>query len=222
MKKCHASVASSEPTVEVRPEPSPAADNASFDGFSRGSGPDLFPAQDISWFMKLPQYVMAYFGRFHPGFPALHQPSFDVTAVKEPLLQAVACIGAVYHSPSSDHSISKALFEAGYKSLNRYVQEDRSRFREVWVIQAFILFEYFAIYSCRDDLFSTSLSIHRRLVDAAREYQMLQDGVAMNGSDAGLSPDQVEDPVNGFISSHATNSVEERWKAFIDSESQKR
>ena len=206
----------------MRPEPSPATDNVSIDDFGRGLGPDAFPAQDISWFMKLPQYIMAYFGRFHPAFPILHQPTFDVTSVKEQLLQAVACIGAVYHSPGSDHSMSKTLFDAGYKSLDRYVQEDRSRFREVWVVQAFILFEYFAIYCCRDDLFSTSLSIHRSLVDAAREYQMLQDGVALNGSDAGLSPDQVEDPANDFPSSHSSNSVEERWKIFVSSESQKR
>ncbi len=53
--------------------------------------------------------------------PALHQPTFDVMSISEPLLQAVACIGAAYRSIEPDYAISRAFFEAGYKALYSYV-----------------------------------------------------------------------------------------------------
>lgn len=81
----------------------------------------MFSPQNISWFFKLPQFIAAFFERFYPSFPAIHRPTFDATAGKEPLLQAVACIGAMYHSPGSNQSISSALFEAGLRSLDAYV-----------------------------------------------------------------------------------------------------
>jgi hypothetical protein len=84
--------------------------------------PDLFASPDISWLFRLPQYIAAYFDKFHPTLPALHQPTFDMATAKEPLLQAIACLGGVCHSPTSDHRISTTLFEAGYKSLNKYVR----------------------------------------------------------------------------------------------------
>lgn len=82
---------------------------------------DLFLSQNISWLFRLPQFITAFFDRFHPSFPAIHRPTFDVTAAKEPLLQAVACIGALYQAPGCNHSISSALFDAGHKSLDKYV-----------------------------------------------------------------------------------------------------
>ncbi|KPM41828.1 hypothetical protein AK830_g4738 [Neonectria ditissima] len=170
----------------------------------------LFSPHDISWLFKLPQYIAAYFDRFHPTLPALHWPSIDMATTREPLLQAIACIGAVYHSPG--HKFSLVLFEAGLKSLDQYTREDRSRFREVWVIQAYLLFEYFATYSCQEDLFPRALGVHRTLVDAAREFQMLQDGAALNSGSSDTSMDRND----------GLDSEETRWKTFIESESQKR
>ncbi|KAF7562890.1 hypothetical protein G7046_g1240 [Stylonectria norvegica] len=184
---------------------------------------DILLPQDISWLFRLPQYITAYFDKFHPIFPALHGPTIDMAVTKEPLLQAVACIGAVCHSPSSDHEVSMALFDAGYKFLDQYTREDRSRFREIWVIQAFVLFEYFAIYSCREDLFPKALSIHRNLVDAAREYQMFQDGATLSGGSPGIDLDRMDDPLSGFTASSSMPDAEEKqWGAFVEQESQKR
>ncbi|KAI1455419.1 fungal-specific transcription factor domain-containing protein [Annulohypoxylon moriforme] len=177
--------------------------------------PDMFSLQNISWLFRLPQFVTSFFERFYPSFPAIHQPTFDVTVAKEPMLQAVACVGAMYHSPSCNHSISLALFEAGLRSLDKYVREDRSRFREIWVTQAYILFEYFAFYSCRDDLFPTVIRIHRRVVDSARQYQLLQDGFLSGGYAGGSSPGQSDIPT-------APQSPGQSWKRFIENESRKR
>lgn len=54
--------------------------------------------------------------------------------------------------------------------------------------------------------------MHRNLVDAAREYQMLQDGAALHSG----SPDTAMN-MNGELDTEET-----RWKAFIESESKKR
>ncbi|KAI0896213.1 fungal-specific transcription factor domain-containing protein [Annulohypoxylon nitens] len=176
---------------------------------------DVFSLQNISWLFKLPQFVAAFFDRFYPTFPAIHQPTFDVTVAREPMLQAVACVGAMYHSPAGNHSISLALFESGLRSLDKYIREDRSRFREIWVVQAYILFEYFAFFSCRDDLFPTAIRIHRRVVDAVRQYQLLQDGLLSGGSVSGASPSQ-----NDFATTSL--SPEQAWRQFIENESRKR
>lgn len=83
---------------------------------------NIFSQQNISWLFKLPQFITTFFEKFQASFPILHQQSFDLNFTKEPLLQAVACIGAVYHSPQFGQNVSFALFEAGFKSLDTYVR----------------------------------------------------------------------------------------------------
>ncbi|KAI1389946.1 fungal-specific transcription factor domain-containing protein [Hypoxylon trugodes] len=184
------------------------------------SASNVFSPENISWLFRLPQFISAFFERFYPSLPAIHQPTFDVTTAREPLLQAVACIGALYQAPGGNHSISLALFEAGLRTLDKYVREDRSRFREIWVIQAYILFEYFAIYSCRDDTYSTGIRIHRRVVDAARQFQMLQDGALTNNCGSGTSPVQSHASPQGLLPPSLT--PEQAWNRFIENETRKR
>lgn len=106
--------------------------------------------------------------------------------------------------------------------LGAKIREHRSGFREVWIFQAYVLFEYFAIYGCREDLFPTALNIHRKLVDAAREFQMLQDGTTLNGNGVDLTPGQNDDAISAFLPLHETNTEENKWREFIKQESQKR
>lgn len=82
---------------------------------------NIFSQQNISWLFRLPQFITTFFEKFQASFPILHQQSFDLNFTKEPLLQAMACIGAVYHSAQFGHNVSLALFEAGLKSLDTYV-----------------------------------------------------------------------------------------------------
>jgi hypothetical protein len=87
-------------------------------------------------------------------------------------------------------------------------------------MQTYMLFEYYAMYSCRDDLFPTAIRIHRQLVDAARQYQLLQDGVTLGGSDTGM--DQSSTDGNGFPQNPFSISPEYGWRTFIENESRKR
>jgi hypothetical protein len=80
------------------------------------------------------------------------------------------------------------------------------------VIQAYVLFEYFAIYSCQENLFPRALTIHRSLVDSAREFQLLQDGASLSTGSPDASMNHMNEPDN----------EQTRWKAFIEQESQKR
>jgi hypothetical protein len=86
-------------------------------------------------------------------------------------------------------------------------------------MQAYMLFEYYAIYSCRDNLFPTALKIHRKIVDAARQYQLLQEGVTYGGSETGLDSTQIG--ANGFVPAPSSMSPD-AWRTFIDNESRKR
>ncbi|KAL4961193.1 C2H2-type zinc finger protein [Aspergillus stella-maris] len=167
------------------------------------------PNGSISWLFKLPLFISAYFQKFQTIFPIIHQPTFDTASTQEPLLQAVACIGAVYHSAGEHHEISVALMQSGLQSLDLYVEKNGcAGFREIWVVQAYVLFAYFALHSCDDTLFATALSIHRKLVDAARQYQLLQDNTMLGQPD-------LESLVVGV-------SVEQDWRLAIRSEARKR
>lgn len=71
---------------------------------------------------RIPQYIATYFEKFHPTFPFLHKPTFDITSTQIPLLQAVACLGAVYDAPENDYAVSKTFFKSGYEFLSAYVR----------------------------------------------------------------------------------------------------
>ncbi|KAI3558083.1 hypothetical protein CABS03_00159 [Colletotrichum abscissum] len=172
-------------------------------------------SRGISWLFKLPQFVSAYFDRFQPTFPLLHKPTFDLDTDQEPLIQAIVCLGAIYQAQGSDQEISATLFSSGLKSLDLYVRESRRvRFRELWVMQAYLLFEYYAFYSCDDGRFSTALKIHRKLIDAVRQYQMLQDRIA-------LGVDEISSPNEPSVASSMT-VTEHAWRVAMYNESRKR
>ncbi|KAF4123091.1 early growth response protein 1 (egr-1) [Geosmithia morbida] len=164
----------------------------------------------------LPQFLSAYFEKFQKVFPVIHQPTFIAATAQQPLLQAVACVGAVYTSGEDYCDISRALLESGLKSLDIYVNNHpRVGIQETWVLQAYLLFEYFAIYSCEDSLFNTALEIHRKLVDVARQYQLLQDGVMSGTAGQGLSSPADSTAAHG-------SSLGRDWHLAIRSESRKR
>ncbi|KAL4908784.1 fungal-specific transcription factor domain-containing protein [Aspergillus multicolor] len=161
---------------------------------------------NISWLFQLPQFITAYFDKFQTILPLIHRPTFDASSSNEPLLQAVACIGAVYHSAGSHHEVSLALMHSGVQALDTYVEQHKcAGFRQVWVIQAYLLFEYFALHSCDDELFRTTVTIHRKLVDAARQYQLLQDSITLGG----------QEPLQ-------SGSLQRDWESAIQSEARKR
>ncbi|KAL5327498.1 hypothetical protein ACEPPN_005196 [Leptodophora sp. 'Broadleaf-Isolate-01'] len=169
----------------------------------------ISPLQDSIGFMLIPQYIATYFEKFHPTFPFLHKPTFDITSTQIPLLQAVACLGAVYDAPENDYAVSKTFFKSGYEFLSAYVERDTSRFKELWVSQALLLFQYFAMYSCNDGLFLFAQKIHRRLVDGTRSASMLQ-------------PSHTEERLNESMSGQIPTSVHEQWNNFIAIESRSR
>ncbi|KAK0381313.1 hypothetical protein CLIM01_01282 [Colletotrichum limetticola] len=172
-------------------------------------------SRGISWLFKLPQFVSAYFDRFQPTFPLLHKPTFDLDTAQEPLIQAIVCLGAIYQAQGSDQEISATLFSSGLKSLDLYVRESRRvGFRELWVMQAYLLFEYYTFYSCDDGRFSTALKIHRKLIDAVRQYQMLQDRIA-------LGVDEISSPNEPSVASPMT-VTEHAWRVAMYNESRKR
>ncbi|RDW82832.1 hypothetical protein BP6252_03944 [Coleophoma cylindrospora] len=180
-------------------------------------GSSVSPASTTSSSLLLSQYIATYFDKCHPTLPIIHFPTFDIARTDKTLVQALACLGAVYGLQEERHDIGTKLFDEGYDCLNQYVKEDRHRFEEIWVFQAFLLFEMFAIYSCDDRLFLLGQQIHRDLVDRARSSQILCDDTididfeeTESGGSSRWSRD--DDHLN----------LDDRWHIYVDQESRKR
>ena len=91
--------------------------------------PSTYPffIHNISWLFKLPEFISVFFERFQIIFPIIHQPSFNAASVPEPLLKAVACVGARFSdNEEAYHAISLALLEDGLQSLYTYVSLSHS------------------------------------------------------------------------------------------------
>lgn len=95
-------------------------------------------------------------------------------------------------------------------------REDRSRFQETWVLQAYILLEVCGIYVCDDSLLSKAQSIHNALVGAIRELQMTHDGHASR-LETPSSPELI--PV---MADDNPATLQSRWLNFIEEEARKR
>ncbi|OJD32512.1 early growth response protein 1 (egr-1) [Diplodia corticola] len=162
------------------------------------------------------QHCEAFFRKFHPTMPIMHEPTFEVAKAPKPLLTAVRCIGSLYGSAESRFAASRKFFEDGYYELEEYTREDRSRFQETWVLQAYVLLETYGIYICDDSLLSKAQNIHQTLVSAIRELQMTHDGHASRlGSPASPSPVSA-------LSENDAGTLQKRWLDFIREESRKR
>ena len=64
------------------------------------------------------------------------------------------------------------------------------------------------------------MGIHRKLVDAAREFQMLQDGSPGGCGENEASPDHNDDVLGLLL--QEPDTTEKQWQKFVEQESQKR
>lgn len=212
MKKLHADELQALETASQQLQPSLGLELEGLEGIDL-EDPDqpyysTLPRESID-FILISQYVTIYFDKFHQTLPFLHQPTFDVTSAQISLLQALACLGAVYDAPENDYAVSKDYFDSGYEILSAYVERYPLSFKELWVSQALLLFEFFAIYSCSDGLFLLAQKIHRRLVDGMRDGSMLQQN---------LYQQHESDDMQRL----AESSIQGQWNDFIINESRTR
>ncbi|KAF6816906.1 early growth response protein 1 (egr-1) [Colletotrichum plurivorum] len=168
--------------------------------------------------------VESFFEGFHRNFPILHEGSFHIVSTQVPLLNVITCIGSLYCESTIDESARKAVFESTLSSLQQYVEQNRSRYQETWVLQTFLLLEFLGIYGGDDASFLKAQRIHRDLIDAIRLLQMSQDSslesISMNsGQDSGYGEAGEDDDIQEPVSAEA---LQEQWHDFIRKESRKR
>ncbi|KXH27599.1 elongation factor 1-gamma [Colletotrichum salicis] len=168
--------------------------------------------------------VEAFFDGFHRNFPVLHEGSFHIVSTQVPLLNVITAVGSLYCESSFDEAARKAVFESTLSALQQYVEQNRSRYQEIWVLQTFLLLEFLGIYGGNDTSFLKAQRIHRDLIDAIRLLQMSQDSSleslsTNSGEDSGYGEEGDEDDVNEPVSADALN---EQWQDFIKKESKKR
>ncbi|KAF9874277.1 early growth response protein 1 (egr-1) [Colletotrichum karsti] len=130
----------------------------------------------------------------------------------------------LYCESTIDEAARKAVFESTLSSLQQYVEQNRSRYQETWVLQTFLLLEFLGIYGGNDTSFLKAQRVHRDLIDAIRLLQMSQDSsiesLSMNsGEDSGYGEEGDEDDLQEPVSAEALN---EQWQDFIRKESRKR
>ncbi|KAL2415826.1 hypothetical protein ABEF91_000195 [Exophiala dermatitidis] len=217
IKRCH--TVEDEPSKASNPETLlalPAGESLVDPSLAHESSP---PLTKSSKRLLTPQHIESFFEKFHPIIPMLHQPTFDITTTPEPLLAAMACLGAMCESTEADHPTSRVLFEVAYEALYSYIGENQSRLRETWVLQAFILLEIFGIYSCNDKLFFLAQKIHRDLVDGARELRLLEYSHSAKDTMAVEVAHALSEI--GYID-YPSEPAETRWHSFIEYEARKR
>ncbi|OBR16507.1 Early growth response protein 1 (Egr-1) [Colletotrichum higginsianum IMI 349063] len=169
--------------------------------------------------------VEAFFDCFHRNFPILHEGSFHIVSTQVPLLNVITAIGSLYCESTFDESTRKAVFESTLSSLQQYVEQNRSRYQETWVLQTFLLLEFLGIYGGNDSSFLKAQRIHRDLIDAIRLLQMSQDSsldslsTNSGGEDSGYGEECDEDDMQEPVSADALN---DQWQGFIKKESRKR
>ena len=124
----------------------------------------------------LTHYADYYFAptAFHPHFPLIHKPTFDPSSVLASFLRAICCVGNIYDP--TNRTMGKQLWESGWIVLERWIergseQDDPNEgslaqlFKEeemedeepgtkkarregrLCVLQAFVLFEFYGLFS---------------------------------------------------------------------------
>ncbi|ORY58453.1 fungal-specific transcription factor domain-containing protein [Pseudomassariella vexata] len=164
--------------------------------------------------------IDAFLTGFLPNFPLLHEGSFHVVSAQVPLLNVIRCIGSLYcQTAEHDESWRKATFQSTLQSLRNYVEQNRSRHQETWVLQTFLLLEYLGLYGGDDWHFLQAQRIHRDLVDAIRMLQMTHTG-SDEMNDAGSAMDASIGDEDWEVND--ADSLEARWQEFVKYESRKR
>ncbi|KAG4432140.1 hypothetical protein IFR05_012377 [Cadophora sp. M221] len=163
--------------------------------------------------------IGAFFSEFHQNFPILHEGTFDAMTTPAPLQNAIIAIGSLYCDSGRTTKSRKTLFDAALKSLQ--VEQNRSRYQETWVIQTFLLLEYFGVYDECEGMFAKAQQIHRDLVDAMRMLQMSHDGAlrVQFEQDSSEEPDDDSTHTSGNPN---PETLDLKWRQFAKKEARKR
>ena len=198
---------SSSPTISKRP--TATTPRTTSHGNTQGRTPLAADALiDADELPSETAYAATFLAQFHRSFPLLHESTFARSSPPLALLRATACIGALQARTDQSTTISRSLFRSGVEALCKYVNDDRARYQQDWVLQAFILYELYGLYSGDEVLSQKATTIHTNLVDALRIYQMTQ------GTGSPSDTEAVDD-----LDEHR---LQERWQQFIERETKVR
>ncbi len=110
------------------------------------------------------------------------------------------------------------MYDNTYTTMQGYVEQNRSRYQELWVLQTFLFLEFFGMFEGNPLMFHKARHIHRNLVDAMRMLQMSHDGGCENTAS---ESSEDEDNEEGMLLENV-NLLEQRWHDFAKIESKKR
>ncbi|RDW64797.1 hypothetical protein BP6252_10448 [Coleophoma cylindrospora] len=130
----------------------------------------------------------------------------------------MVCIGSLYCVSEHSEASQKSLFNTALASIQRLVDQNRSKYQERWIMQTLLLLEFFGIYGGDDECFLQAQRIHRDLVDAMRMLQLTHDG-----SHSFQDENNEEDEMDGAsTNSESPESLDASWLEFAELEAKKR
>ncbi|KAL2421736.1 hypothetical protein ABEF95_004731 [Exophiala dermatitidis] len=163
--------------------------------------------------------INAFYTAFLPSFPVIHRGTFEALSAESSMQNAIICIGALYCQRGAGSQPRIPLFESTCVAMQKYVEKNRSRYQQLWVLQTFLLLEFFGLFAGDHACFQRARRIHRDLVDAIRMLQMSHEGTNRSSID-----DMIEEAEDETETSFLANlqSLETRWQEFAKRESRKR
>ncbi|KAL2415821.1 hypothetical protein ABEF91_000124 [Exophiala dermatitidis] len=163
--------------------------------------------------------INAFYTAFLPSFPIIHRGTFEALSASGSMQNAIICIGALYCQRGTGSQPRIPLFESTCVAMQKYVEQNRSRYQQLWVLQTFLLLEFFGLFAGDHASFQRARRIHRDLVDAIRMLQMSHEGTNRSSID-----DMIDEAEDESETSFLANlqSLETRWQEFAERESRKR
>lgn len=166
-------------------------------------------------------YIAAYFERFHPSFPMLHQPTFG-NETPDVLRNIVTAIGCIYtaqslsdEEASSCMKLSKSLWDTGRRRLAHIVGSDWKELRRTWTMQAWLLHIIYGAFMGSACQYKEAKKMLRTGVDAAQDLGLLRQTVATSASQPWIRHQ------NSPFGEGDGSTVHDLWMLYIDQESTK-
>jgi len=143
--------------------------------FARLQPPIYSPPVPVSLVTNhhIEQGVHLFFVNAAHVFPFLHQPTFDSSAIPEPLLMGILSLGLLYMEDEGTGSrLAKACFHRGREMLETdHLQNKIASGLELHAIQACLLLEMHAVMSTCGAETAYGLRIHTRAIEVCRPHR---------------------------------------------------
>lgn len=156
---------------------------------------DLDASDHVLSMRSMQNYIAAYWRRFHPQMPILHEPTFQADNVHSYLLLSIMTIGAAYldkgHGRLATGAASRlATFIAWHLRWLIFMHQDFHPPAKLWVFQALILLEVYEKMHATRRLHERAHINHATVINLLRRGTGLVEAAGETLSREASTPDE--------------------------------